>query len=173
MRDPRPDLIGFEARNRKDLKSLLLVAVTSLALALVADAAARLSPFAAVALPQDQRRAWVYVVLGYGVLVPLSMVLQRSSMQHLPLRQGGLPDRLFLLILALCLALPAFFFPESLLASGEGLIGRSGLVYRGMVSSLLSLALTGTILFYVAAAFVWLLLAAINHVFSVKRGGER
>lgn len=167
MHEAMDTMEKFRAQWRRDWRNFLIAGCLSCLLALAAQAlsstpALRSSPEASL----PGMRAWLYVVAGYFVLVPVSLVLQKARMQAISPRQGKLADRIFMLVLAVCIFLPVFFFPEAILVLGPEAAGRLHGIYRAMVSTVPGLAVTGTFLFYGAASAVWMLSTAFRHLGS-------
>lgn len=155
----------FRNQWRRDKAHLWMVGCLSLVIALIAEALSTARVMQSHFDPdRGFARAWIYVVIAYFVLVPLSLFFQKARLQNFSPRPGQLSDRIFMLALAFVLCVPAFFLPEAILALGADTIGRSSLVYHAMIDTVPGLAITGAFLFYGAAAFVWMLAGAIRHV---------
>jgi hypothetical protein len=155
----------FRNQRQRDKGHLWLVGCLSLAIALVAELLAKTRVMQAFFdSDHGSARAWVYVVIAYFVLVPVSLFFQKTSLQSFSPRPGPLSDRIFMLVLGASLWAPGFFLPEAMLAFGAETTGRSSLAYRAMINTIPGLAVTGAFLFYGAAACVWMLSGAIRHV---------
>ncbi|MDX2300840.1 MAG: hypothetical protein NW204_14050 [Xanthomonadaceae bacterium] len=107
-------------------------------------------------------RALLYMQISYLTVVPIyaiKMIVELRGRHVVP--RNKLLDKLLLSIFIPIFCAGIVILPWWLLVSGDGMIGRSHLVYLALTKSVISLAIVGAGLIYAAAFSAYLVLGAL------------
>ena len=106
-------------------------------------------------------RALIYLVLGYGSMVPAYLVRFDRLLRVSAPQKKGLSDRIFLTLFGLIFLAALVLFPFAFVLMSNVAQGRAGLFVASLTGSFLGLVISGAFILYSETFALWLLLRGI------------
>lgn len=111
-------------------------------------------------------RALIYLILGYGAVVPIYLFRFDRLLSPTPLPRKGMPDRIFLTLFGSIFLLAMVAFPFAFVLMSNVAQGRAGLFVATFTGSFLGLVINGAIILYSVTFALWLLLRGIPRLWT-------